>query len=138
MNDITITTPKTEADFEAVRSLFSEYFEFILTLPNMVAYFATVQSPFNEMEELETGKYAPPEGTILLAISDNKPIGVVALRKHDDNLCEMKRLYIRPILRGVSVGRKLTEAIVETGRKMGYHKMLLDSHVTMKTAHSLY
>ena len=138
MNDITITTPKTEADFEAVRSIFSEYLTFLFTLPNMDIYIDPSQSPFDELDELKTGKYAPPEGTILLAKHGNEPIGTVALRKYEGRSCEMKRLYIRPILRGASVGRKLAETIIEKGRAMGYDKMLLDTHATMKTAHLLY
>ena len=138
MIDITITTPKTESDFEAVRSLFSEYLTFLFTLPNMHIYIDPLQSPFAELDELQTGKYAPPEGTILLATYENEPIGAVALRKYEGSSCEMKRLYIRPILRGASVGRKLAEAIIEQGRTMGYEKMLLDTHTTMKTAHLLY
>ncbi len=138
MKDMTITTPKTEKDFEAVRSLFSEYLTFLFTLPNMDIYIDPSQSPFDELDELQSGKYAPPEGTILLAMYRNEPIGTVALRKYEGSSCEMKRLYIRPILRGASVGRKLAEAIIEKGREMGYKKMLLDTHATMKTAHLLY
>ena len=138
MKDIIITPPTTEAEFEAVRLLFSEYLTFLFTLPHMDIYIDPLQSPFAELDELQTGKYAPPEGTILLATHDNKPIGAVALRKYEGHTCEMKRLYIRPILRGASVGRKLAEAIIERGRVLGYEKMLLDTHATMKTAHSLY
>ncbi len=138
MNEIQISIATTESNFTAVRLLFSEYLTFLFDLPNMNLYFDPLQSPFAELDELQSGKYAPPEGTILLATSDNEPIGVVALRKFDDEDCEMKRLYVRPILRGASVGRKLAEAIIEKGRQLGYKRMLLDTHTTMKKAHQLY
>jgi GNAT superfamily N-acetyltransferase len=138
MNELKIYSPKTANDFAAVRSIFSEYLTYLFSLPNMEQYIDPLQSPFDELDELQTGKYAPPEGTILLAIYENKPIGAVALRKYKDNTCEMKRLFVRPILRGASVGRKLAQAIIEQGRALGYESMLLDTHATMKNAHQLY
>ena len=104
----------------------------------MNLYFDPVQSPFTELDELQSGKYTLPEGIILLATHKNDPIGAVALRKFEGNSCEMKRLYVRPILRGASVGRKLAEAIIEKGRVLGYERMLLDTHLMMNKAHQLY
>ena len=139
MKEIKIFTPTTADDFAAVHALLSEYMTFIFALPDMDIYIDPLQAnPLSELDELQTGKYAPPEGTILLATHDDTPIGVIAVRKFKGKTCEMKRLYVRPILRGASVGRKLAEMIVEKGREMGYDSMVLDSHYTMTSAHRLY
>src|SRR5215469_3044954 len=63
-------------------------------------------------EELQAlpGKYAPPEGRLLLAQWDEKPAGVIALRplgEKTEGLCEMKRLFVRPEFRGHGIGRVL-------------------------------
>lgn len=45
------------------------------------------------------GKYVPPAGAIILAVADNKAVGVVALRKIEEDICEMKRLFVKKIIR---------------------------------------
>jgi putative acetyltransferase len=84
------------------------------------------------------GVYAPPEGCMLLAEYDNKIAGCVTLKKIDEGICEMKRLYVRPDFRGKSIGRELSEAIVEEARKMGYAKMRLDTLTRLTEAITLY
>src|SRR6187401_3275807 len=51
-----------------------------------------------ELAELP-GRYVPPEGRLLLSLDGTKAAGCVALRKIGDGICEMKRLYVRPVFR---------------------------------------
>lgn len=79
-----------------------------------------------ELAELP-GAYIPPSGRLFLAMQDEQTIGCVALRKIGDNVCEMKRLYVRPEFRGTGLGRILAESIIDAAREIGYHSMRLDT-----------
>jgi len=91
-------------------------------------------------DELATlpGRYAPPRGAILLATCEETPAGCVALRPIAVEICEMKRLYVRPAYRGTGLGRVLAEAIISRGRQIGYRRMVLDTLESMQAARELY
>ena len=96
---------------------------------------------FQDFEtELATlpGKYAPPGGRLLLACNGDHAVGCVALRPIDRERCEMKRLYVRPAMRGSGLGRTLAERICEEARAAGYHQICLDTLPCMQAAVGLY
>ena len=90
-----------------------------------------------ELAELP-GEYNPPDGLLLLAFYDKKVAGCVALRPLSKNICEMKRMYVRPEFRGKGIGRHLSQTIIEKAREIDYKSMRLDTIPSMKEAIVLY
>lgn len=91
----------------------------------------------NELANLKA-IYSHPTGALLLAYINNKTAGCVAVRKLSSNVCEMKRLYVRPSHRGNGIGMRLAVAIIEEARSLGYEKMRLDTVPAMRSARMLY
>jgi GNAT superfamily N-acetyltransferase len=120
----------TAEDVPAIRFLFSEYAE-------SLGIDLSFQDFHHELATLP-GKYAPPDGTVILASHRGVPCGCVALRKIDRLTCEMKRLYVRPEKRGLRIGRELVRRILEDALARGYSAMRLDTLRTMESAVSLY
>lgn len=85
------------------------------------------------------GKYAMPDGRLLLSYVDDRLAGCIAMRKLDDGICEMKRLFVRDDFRGMKIGISLIERLITDAREIGYAKMRLDTFPPkMGKAVSLY
>ncbi len=121
----------SEKDLAEVAALFREYAAWLAIEMSSCKIEKTV-SEF-------PGQYGPPDGCLLLARQDGRPAGCVALRRFDDDKCEMKRLHVRPAYRGRGIGKALAAEIIDEARRLGYRKMRLDSIADRMTeAVSLY
>ncbi len=127
---IEIVHARTEEHIGAVRALFSEYAAFL-------GFDLGFQGFAEEFAGLP-GEYAPPGGCLLLALSDGRAAGCVALRRIDDRACEMKRLYVAPAHRGKGIGKALALAVIEEARQAGYSRMRLDTVPALVEAIALY
>jgi putative acetyltransferase len=128
---IKIIEAETEEQINAARGLFREY----------EAWFGMDLCFQNFDEEVATlpGKYAAPEGRLYLASADENLAGCIALRKLEDGVCEMKRLFVRDAFRGQKIGVLLIEKLIAEARAIGYEKMRLDTFpAKMGKAVSLY
>jgi GNAT superfamily N-acetyltransferase len=131
---ILIEQADSDAEVEVARKLFREY---AAELDVDLCF----QNFERELQELP-GKYAQPKGRLLLTYDfsggQKQAAGCGALRPIEKNICEMKRLYVRPEYRGLGLGRTLAESLIAAAREIGYSAMRLDTLPSMHEAHKLY
>jgi len=115
-----IIQAETPEHISDARTLFREYESWL----GMSLCFQEFE---NEVASLP-GKYAQPEGRLLLAYVDDSLVGCIALRALDEpGICEMKRLFVRDAFRGQQIGKDLIERVMADARDIGYEKMRLDT-----------
>jgi ribosomal protein S18 acetylase RimI-like enzyme len=116
--------------FELARLLFEEY-------AAELGVDLSFQGFAEEVNSLPD-RYAPPSGCLVLAMIGREAAGCGGLRRLSTDVCEMKRLYVRPGARGARLGRRLAEYLIDQGCKRGYDTMRLDTLASMAGAQSLY
>lgn len=117
-------------DLDAVVRIFREY----VASPTVSLDFQDFEAEFAALP----GKYAAPQGCVLLAGKDGQPVGCAALRQVDAQVCEMKRVYVRPTVRSENLGRRLVEGILDVARHRGYTRICLDVLPEFQAAQRLY
>jgi ribosomal protein S18 acetylase RimI-like enzyme len=128
---ISISQAESSVQIAQARELFLEYAQ-------SLGFSLCFQNFDQELAQLP-GSYAPPEGRLLLAEYDSQLAGCVALHKLEPNICEMKRLYVRPQFRGKGIGRVLIDRVIAEARRIGYQLMRLDTvEPVMKDAVAMY
>ncbi|MFN2444068.1 MAG: GNAT family N-acetyltransferase [Vicinamibacterales bacterium] len=117
-------------DLAAIRTLLDEYAAWL----NLDLSFQDFAREYHDLP----GEYGAPGGALLLATADDQPAGMVALRALRGGRCEMKRLYVRPSARGLSLGQRLVERILHEARVRAYREIVLDTLPVMQAAQQLY
>ena len=115
----TIRVVTSAEEMGPVRVLFREYaasLNFDLCFQNFEQELARLPGP-----------YAPPTGCLLLATAGDDPAGCVALKRIEDDVSEMKRLYVRGGHRGTGLGRTLAEQVLREAKRLGYRAIRLDT-----------
>lgn len=127
---MTIRLAEFPQDSEAILEI---WHEFVANSPENLAY----QKNDEEFTSLP-GKYAQPAGRIVLADPHGQLVGCVALKKVSSEICEMKRLYVRPHARGSGLGYRLVERVIHEAKLAGYLDMRLDVMAKSGPARQLY
>jgi GNAT superfamily N-acetyltransferase len=83
-------------------------------------------------------KFHPPEGRFYLAQYGGDTAGVGCLKKLEEEVGEIQRMYVPPTFRGKGVGRAILNRLIEDARLIGYRRLKLESLKFLEVAHSLY
>jgi len=128
---VSLKQAESASEIGQVRELFLEYAQSL--------GFSLCFQNFDEELASLPGDYSPPEGRLLLAHVKGELAGCVALHKLQPEICEMKRLYLRPQFRGKGLGRVLANNVIAEAQSIGYKSMRLDTvEPVMNDAVELY
>lgn len=127
---VSITEARTSEEVDEVRRLFTAYRK----TPGV----SVCAVGFEQEIAGLPGSYAAPDGALWVAWADGAGAGCVALRRLGDGVCEMKRLYVGPEIRGRGLGRELAAAAIRGAKQKGYRFLRLDTLPGMQEAIALY
>ena len=114
-----------------IKELIVEY----ITLLNRDLAFQSINDELSDL----AGKYILPYGRMLAAVNnDGEVIGCVAYHRHNEERCEMKRLFVKPEYRRLNTGGQLIDEIIHLAREDGYKEMVLDTIKPLENAIHLY
>jgi GNAT superfamily N-acetyltransferase len=122
------------------RELLLEYGRFVIGQPGAARFcFGTLEQEATRLPH----SFIEQGGGCLIAFVDNEPGGFIAWRTAPEtaaaNSWELKRLWVRPSARGLSLGRALTQAVLNRAVAAGRSAILLDTApASMGSAHRLY
>ena len=129
-NDVEIIIAKTKKEFSEAKVLFLEYAKEL----NVDLCF---QGFDKELREIEI-QYNDPSGILLLLKNKNGFIGCVGLRKINEEISEMKRMYVKKEFRGKGLSKELIKELIRQAKELKYKSIRLDTLPQMKEAIHLY
>lgn len=125
-----IIPAQEQSQYAMARTLFEEY-------AAQLGVDLCFQNFADELDHLPR-IYGPPFGRLLLGLHEDAFVACVGVRLLSNDVCELKRLYVRADVRQRGLGRRLTMAAIHSARELGYRRMVLDTLGNMNAARGLY
>lgn len=121
-----------DEDFQKARNLFIEY-------ANSLDFNLHFQNFDKELKEIDI-QYNKPHGGLILIIDSlsGEEVGCVGIRKFEEKVAELKRMFINGSHRNKGLGKELMRMAIKLSKNLGYEKIRLDTLDTMKPAIKLY
>jgi len=140
---ITIVSAQSGEPLEHFITLSQEYVAWMVAeitthYPDLDLKEFTSEHEYDDIRKKFPGEHVPPDGCLLIAKSDDKAIGCIAIGRLSETICEVRTLFVRSSVRGAGVGRKLVEAVLTQAGDMGYERVRLDTLGFMEGAQKLY
>jgi putative acetyltransferase len=83
---------------------------------------------YDSMSDIETVRshYLDNSGVFLVLVDKEQVVGTGAIRKLNDEICELKRMWFLKQYRGQGLGKKMAQMLFDFARQAGYRKVRLD------------
>ena len=141
MAEVALVGVRDEDDIASCEELFREYGEWS---NEQLARDCGIRLTDGDLESAhaifraELPKLLGPRGRLYLATVDGDAAGVGALKPVSSEICELKRMFVRPGCRRTGIARRILEQIIDDARQIGYREMRLETMTYMQEAHELY
>jgi GNAT superfamily N-acetyltransferase len=135
-----IATTASSSTLTQAQALLLEYGRFVVSQPGVARFcFRSLEAEAARLPQA----YEEQGGGCLMAHAYGQPAGFIAWRAIPapvaSNAWELKRLWVRPAARGLSLGRLLTQAVLDRAVAAGCRSVYLDTvPEAMPAAHRLY
>ena len=110
----------------------------------LAAYFAELDGRFEggfergrEVPLIDPG-FSPPSGVLLVARLRGRAVGCVGLRRLEEGVAEIKRMWVDGSVRGGGLGSRLLREIEAKALRIGYGRVRLDTNRALTEAIALY
>ena len=126
--------PIEAADDPAVAAIIRE----VMTEFGAVGCQYSIEDP--EVDAMSAA-YAGPGSAFFVVERDGRILGcggMGPLAGGEPDVCELRKMYFRPELRGSGMGAKLLQAILEAAKAAGYTRCYLETLERMEQARRLY
>jgi len=93
-----------------------------------------------EMADMHAA-YGQPGHAFYVVTRGRKVVGVGGLgplKEGPQDVCELRKMYFLPDVRGLGMGRRMLEHCIRAARELGYRRMYLETVTEMTRAQSLY
>jgi GNAT superfamily N-acetyltransferase len=87
---------------------------------------------------IDPGQFVSPYGAFFVATLGGELIGCGGLRRHDDGVVEVKRMFVRSAHRRRGHARALLRALENRARASGYRRVILETGLAQPEAIALY
>jgi putative acetyltransferase len=140
--DTTLRRVDWEQETDTVRRLFKEYRAWLAQ--------HVEPTPAGELKSADglaivdkliaelPGAYGPPRGDVILAFVGRDVVACGALRELAPGIGEIKRVYVRADHRGPGFGPRLTQAVIDRAKELGYARVRVDTLASMAAAIEFY
>jgi len=106
-------------------------------LEESIAYYES-RHELKDMDDIQKS-YFENGGTFLVMTDNDQIIGTGALRKMDESVCELKRVWLLIEYHGQGLGYRMIMELLDIARTLGYRKIRLETApVHQIRAYALY
>jgi putative acetyltransferase len=81
---------------------------------------------------------AAPDTTLWVARDGGRAVACGALKRHDERIGEVKRMYTRPQWQGQGIGRRILGEIISTATEEGLEELVLETGDRHPAAWAIY
>lgn len=129
---IEITTIKLHQVEEVKRIIFAVCSEIFQVTEEVIRNYDSM----SDIDDVRS-HYLDNKGTFLVLVDDDKVVGSGGIRHLNDDICELRRMWLLKDYRGQGFGKKMAQMLLDFAKKAGYKKVRLDCGDEQKQAQAV-